>query len=626
MEDQVGGISAVNIACLHNNQTPKERDIIIEKLTNGVLSILLLSPETVVSGFNTDWLSKLPPIAFVCLDEAHCLSQWSHNFRPSYLMICQVLREKFGVKTFLGLTATATISTVSSIASELMLDDDPNSIIKDTPLPDNLLLSVSRDKDRDKALINLLNGNRFKNCSSIIIYCIRREECERIASFIRTTFQSQHTSNGKRGQLSQICEPYHAGLTAAKRKRTQKYFMDGQLKIVVATVAFGMGINKADLQGIIHYNMAKSLESYVQEVGRAGRDGNVAHCHLFLESEGNDIAELSRHIYSNSVDRASIRKLLERVFVECKCKENECTKHEVVFEVEDTVSILDMKQENIQTLLCYLELNTKKLIKNLPLSYIRCKITSYKGPLFLKQLSKTCPPLAVAYAMKGSSEKPSNQLEFSIFKVATAIGWDSGIVKKELKNLEWSNTNGKFQKSGVCVEFSCLGFRVLAPGNMNTEQLDSTLCNLYSLSHQQETKSLSELQNCFDTFMSSSTPTSIECCDKINKELSEKLKNSVREYFTVDNLSMLIQKPHEEIVLNITDETRIASDVNRILNSYIDCKFTARAVARIFHGVESPNFPAYVWGRSPFWRIHIKKNFNAVCKIAQKQIISNLKK
>lgn len=87
---KIEGISAVNIACLHNNQTPKERDIIIEKLVNGDLSILLLSPEAVVSGFNTEWLSKLPPIAFACLDEAHCLSQWSHNFRPSYLMICQV--------------------------------------------------------------------------------------------------------------------------------------------------------------------------------------------------------------------------------------------------------------------------------------------------------------------------------------------------------------------------------------------------------------------------------------------------------------------------------------------------------------------------------------------------------
>jgi ATP-dependent DNA helicase Q4 len=89
----------------------------------------------------------------------------------------------------LGLTATATVSTVSSIANELMLDDVTNSVIKDTPLPDNLILSVSRDKNRDKALISLLNGNRFKNCSSIIIYCIRREECERVASLIRIAFQ-----------------------------------------------------------------------------------------------------------------------------------------------------------------------------------------------------------------------------------------------------------------------------------------------------------------------------------------------------------------------------------------------------------------------------------------------------
>lgn len=81
----------------------------------------------------------------------------------------------------------------------------------------------------------------------------------------------------------------------------------------------------------------------------------------------------------------------------------------------------------------------------------------------------------------------------------------------------------------------------------------------------------------------------------------------------------------DEVTLNKTDETRVTSDVNRLLNSYIDCKFTARAIARIFHGIESPNFPAYVWGRSPFWRIHMKYDFNTICKIAQKQIISNLK-
>ncbi|XP_050540615.1 ATP-dependent DNA helicase Q4 isoform X2 [Daktulosphaira vitifoliae] len=566
MEDQVGGTDVVNMACIHNNQSPKERDLILEKLVNGELAILLVSPEAIVSGFNTEWLNKLPPIAFACLDEAHCLSQWSHNFRPSYLMICQVLREKFGVKTLLALTATATVMTVASIANELMLKEDSDS--------------------------------------------------------------SQHSNNGKRGQLSQVAEPYHAGLTATRRKRTQKYFMSGQLKIVVATVAFGMGINKSNLQGIIHYNMAKSLESYVQEIGRAGRDGSIAQCHMFLESEGNDIAELSRHIYANSVDRASIRKLLERVFVQCNCKEDHCVKHEIAFEIEDTVSSLDMKQENIQTLLCYLELDTDKLIKNLPLSYTLCKITCYKGPLFLKQLSKMCPPLAVAYALKeksGKSASKLNQFEFSIFQVAAIIGWDSGIIKKELKKLEWSSINGKYQKSGVVVEFSCLGFRVLAPGNMKADQLDLALCNLFNRTHQQELKSLAELQFCYETFMSISTNSYSDCCNIADSTLCEKLKKNVRDYFTQENISMFLEKEPKEEVLDRTDEARVVSDINRLINSYADCKFTARAIARIFHGVESPNFPAYVWGRSPFWRGHIKIDFNSICKIAQKQIILNLR-
>lgn len=89
----------------------------------------------------------------------------------------------------MGLTATATVETVASIANELMLEEGSDSVIKDTPLPNNLVLSISKDKNRDNALINLLHGERFKNCNSIIVYCIRREECERIASFIRTNFQ-----------------------------------------------------------------------------------------------------------------------------------------------------------------------------------------------------------------------------------------------------------------------------------------------------------------------------------------------------------------------------------------------------------------------------------------------------
>lgn len=226
----------------------------------------------------------------------------------------------------------------------------------------------------------------------------------------------------KRTQKTTI-EPYHAGLAASKRRSVQNAFMRGDLKIVVATIAFGMGINKADIRAVIHYNMPMNFESYVQEVGRAGRDGERAHCHLFLDPRGIDKLQLRRHIYANSIDRHVIRKLLHKIFVPCACKrpnekengncgndamqsdleavqniswednfddigENEkkriCPGHEVCFSVDKTVYELDIPEENIATLLCYLELHEQRYIKTLSKANSECKVFSYGGSKALR--------------------------------------------------------------------------------------------------------------------------------------------------------------------------------------------------------------------------------------------------
>lgn len=198
---------------------------------------------------------------------------------------------------------------------------DSNGVICDTPVPTNLNITVSKDNNRDSALIELLKSERFEICSSIIVYCTRREDCERIAGVIRTSLQYSFLPSGstKRKLTNSIAEPYHAGLATSRRNSIQKKFMAGNLRIVVATVAFGMGINKADIRAVIHYNMPKSFESYVQEIGRAGRDGKIAYCHVFLDSKGSDQYELQRHIYGNSIDRHVIRKLLQKIFLPCAC-------------------------------------------------------------------------------------------------------------------------------------------------------------------------------------------------------------------------------------------------------------------------------------------------------------------
>lgn len=165
MEDQVHGIPGfLRAFCLHTGQSKQKQLSILEMIQRGEIDILLLSPEAVVAGEKSTGfgsiLRKLPPIAFACIDEVHCVSQWSHNFRPSYLMICKVLQQNLNVKTILGLTATATLPTRTSIIKHLRIHDGQDGIISDVPLPDNLILTVSKDVRKDDALLKLLRSER----------------------------------------------------------------------------------------------------------------------------------------------------------------------------------------------------------------------------------------------------------------------------------------------------------------------------------------------------------------------------------------------------------------------------------------------------------------------------------
>ncbi|KFV77786.1 ATP-dependent DNA helicase Q4, partial [Struthio camelus australis] len=202
-----------------------------------------------------------------------------------------VLRDRLGVRCFLGLTATATLGTAQDVAQHLGIQEGEGIAVRSAAVPPNLHLSVSTDRDRDQALISLLQGERFGCLDSIIVYCTRREETARIAALIRTCLQGvvlreeARAKKSIRRPLKWVADAYHAGLSAAERRRVQNNFMCGQLRVVVATVAFGMGLDKSDVRGIVHYNMPKNFESYVQEIGRAGRDGKPAHCHLFLDPE-----------------------------------------------------------------------------------------------------------------------------------------------------------------------------------------------------------------------------------------------------------------------------------------------------------------------------------------------------
>lgn len=642
MEDQVINMPEfLKAGCLHTNQPPTQRRKIMQCLKDGEINILLISPEALISGDNSNGFAglfkSLPPVAFVCIDEAHCVSHWSHNFRPSYLMICRVLREKLNVKCILGLTATASQTTIKSIINHIDIPDGINGVITNPTLPDNLHLSVSFERDKDRALISYLTSDKICEYNSIIVYCIRRDECERVAAIVRSCLQetgkvTMEQQKKKRKRMSYTAEAYHAGMSAAQRKKIQNHFMDGTLRIIVATVAFGMGINKSDIRCIIHYNMPSSFESYVQEVGRAGRDNKPANCHVFINSSSSDVDELLKHIYANSIDRPIIRKLLQKVLIPCDCSKSQnnapnstykyCKGHEVGIPVDATVEELDLPSENIATLLCYVELHPKKYIKVLNNAYTMCKISSYGGPQKILEAAKTCSPLAMAYLLESKKDSEilkQNVLEFNVIEVAAAVGWESGMTKYHLKNLEWISEGGSSKRSHLKVEFNSLGFRIKARGDLTPSELDSILDDLHESVVFQEKARLYQLEECsraFKTLGNYSLENS-DISDDILLEKSNELKRTIRCYFQRENCL----PDNMELEKRPLDVERIVNDVRAVIASYKDCTFTGRSIAKIFQGISSPNFQAIVWGRCKFWRSHIQEDFNGIIKIATQQLI-----
>uniref|UniRef100_A0A3Q3FNX2 DNA 3'-5' helicase n=1 Tax=Labrus bergylta TaxID=56723 RepID=A0A3Q3FNX2_9LABR len=635
MDDQVlsGLPGNLKAACIHSNMTMKQR----EAVKSGQVCVLLLSPEALVGGGGSGSgclpsAQELPPVAFACIDEAHCVSEWSHNFRPCYLRLCKVLRERLGVKCLLGLTATATLSTALDIARHLDITDREGIAVRSAAVPPNLCLSVSMDREKDQALVSLLKGDRFGCLDSIIVYCTRREETTRVSALLRTCLQ------GIRKPLKWQAESYHAGLSASERRRVQNNFMCGELRIVVATVAFGMGLDKSDVRGIVHYNMPKSFESYVQEIGRAGRDGEPAHCHLFLDPEGGDLHELRRHIYADTVDYYTVKKLVQKVFPPCKCKqihkrqqalvreeegsdwpsERVCHTHERAIPIDETVEALDITEEGVETLLCYLELHPQRFVELLHPTLSVCKISCYGGPKQLQRITKLyeiCPPVAVVLArmrMAGERVESCDQLEFDVVEVADTMGWQLSLVKRGLRQLQWSTGKGV----GVQVEFSSISFYFRSYGDLGDDEMDKVCQFLHNRVQNQERTQLYQLSTSFKAFKSVAYHSVSSCIDDLEESRSVELKKLLSEYFEK-------RRERGQALASLLDwENQIRADIRSFLSHRSDEKFSGRAVARILHGISSPCFPAQVYGRDRrYWRKYIQFDFNQIIRLATQEII-----
>ena len=278
-------------ACINSYHTLEQRNEILNAYKEGRLNVLMLSPERL-------FLESMDfsRVCLICIDEAHCVSEWSHNFRPSYLRLESMFKEKIPGILKLALTATATLKTVGSISRALSIPE--KAVIRAPEISrTNITATITRDVDKPEALITLLRSERFKFIKSIIVYCTYKRTTEIIRKILN--------ENG----ISAAA--YHAGMSDMERQKVSKDFENNKIRALVATIAFGMGIDKQDIQGIIHYNLPKSIENYLQEIGRAGRNGEHAYCHLFLSD--SDLFEIRKLILLDHVNFDSINQVITRL-------------------------------------------------------------------------------------------------------------------------------------------------------------------------------------------------------------------------------------------------------------------------------------------------------------------------
>ncbi|KAJ8484179.1 hypothetical protein OPV22_016664 [Ensete ventricosum] len=583
MVDQLRKLpSSIPGGLLSSTQTNNEASETLRRLHEGNVKVLFVSPERFLSADFLSIFGNELSIPLLVIDEAHCISEWSHNFRPSYLRLrASILQRKLGVQCILAMTATATTQTFHDIMCALEIPHD--NVIKMCYVRENLQLFVTLSENRSKDLLILMKTSPVVNMHSIIVYCKFQTETDMVSKYLCDN--------------NIPAKAYHSGIPAKNRVRVQELFCSNKIRVVVATVAFGMGLDKSDVQAVIHYSMPASLEEYIQETGRAGRDGKLSYCHLFLDiTTYHKLHSLS---YSDGVDEYSVSKFLSQVF----SSDVHLTGQTCSLVKESMSRKFDMKEEVLLTILTQLEIGDEQYLSLLPPLNVTCSLYFHKTtPVLLSDRDNL-----VASILK-KSEVKDGHYTFDMPTVANSVGIETANLLNKLQNLKsLGEVTYDLKDPAFC-------FTIVK----KPDDFCSLSANL--------TKRLAKVESCkvqkLDTMFSVAW-SAVKAC-KGTEGCSNLLHTTCIQRRILDYFS----RRHDVLDdTNISFKTTRSSpflraDIKVFLQSNSYTNFTPRAVARIMHGITSPAFPSSTWSKRHFWGRYVEVDFPVVMEAAKVELMN----
>lgn len=333
MRDQLAFLHSKGIraAAIDSSQSREETQQVMQDIQQGELKILMVSVERLKNERFRRFIGQVS-VSLLVIDEAHCISEWGHNFRPDYLKLPDYKKE-LNIPQALLLTATATPAVIQDMASKFAIRDEHVTVTGFYRSNLHLHIRPVDSTQKDATLIHLLEKTPNAPC---VVYVTQQQTAETVADKLQAA--GIHAT------------AYHAGLDNLLRQQIQDDFMQGKSQVIVATIAFGMGIDKSDIRQVIHYDLPKSVENYSQEIGRAGRDGKKSLCTLLGSQDGLNL--LKNFVYGDTPEQASIAKVLKNIVDEAGNGQWEMT----LFSLSSQSNI---RQLPLKTLLVYLNMQGK---------------------------------------------------------------------------------------------------------------------------------------------------------------------------------------------------------------------------------------------------------------------------